>query len=135
MNNPTGIYASKGDTLYVMVGGDIKEGSYVYLGTFEGYNRPVGDTKTGTKLKKGLNIVPIKNNETNTFICYTVETFKDRKLTGLKLSSYDDLKSTLKVETSTVITTAWATRCTLPTKRGLGLLRKARQYARHHHSG
>lgn len=92
MNNPTGIYASKGDTLYVMVGGDIKEGSYVYLGTFEGYNRPVGDTKTGTKLKKGLNIVPIKNNETNTFICYTVETFKDRKLTGLKLSSYDDLK-------------------------------------------
>lgn len=92
MNNPTGIYASKGDTLYVMVGGDIKEGSYVYLGTFEGYNRPRGDTKTGTKLKKGLNIVPIKNNETNTFICYTVETFKDRKLTGLKLSSYDDLK-------------------------------------------
>lgn len=92
MNNPTGIYASKDDTLYVMVGGDIKEGSYVYLGTFEGYNRPVGDTKTGTKLKKGLNIVPIKNNETNTFICYTVETFKDRKLTGLKLSSYDDLK-------------------------------------------
>lgn len=92
MNNPTGIYASKGDTLYVMVGGDIKEGSYVYLGTFEGYKRPRGDTKTGTKLKKGLNIVPIKNNETNTFICYTVETFKDRKLTGLKLSSYDDLK-------------------------------------------
>lgn len=92
MNNPTGIYASKGDTLYVMVGGDIKEGSYVYLGTFEGYKRPRGDTKTGTKLKKGLNIVPIKNNETNTFICYTVETFKDRKLTGLKLSSYDNLK-------------------------------------------
>lgn len=92
MNNPTGIYASKGDTLYVIVGGDIKEGSYVYLGTFEGYKRPRGDTKTGTKLKKGLNIVPIKNNETNTFICYTVETFKDRKLTGLKLSSYDDLK-------------------------------------------
>lgn len=92
INNPTGIYASKGDTLYVMVGGDIKEGSYVYLGTFEGYKRPRGDTKTGTKLKKGLNIVPIKNNETNTFICYTVETFKDRKLTGLKLSSYDDLK-------------------------------------------
>lgn len=92
MNNPTGIYASKGDTLYVMVGGDIKEGSYVYLGTFEGYNRPVGDTKTGTKLKKGLNIIPIQKDQTNTFICYTVETFKDRKLTGRKLSSYDDLK-------------------------------------------
>lgn len=52
MNNPTGIYASKGDTLYVMVGGDIKEGSYVYLGTFEGYNRPVGDTKPEQSSRK-----------------------------------------------------------------------------------
>ena len=42
MNNPTGIYAKKGDVFYVMVEGKIEEGSQLWFSTFKGYERPEG---------------------------------------------------------------------------------------------
>lgn len=92
LNNPTGIYASKGDTLYVMVEGEIKEGSDLYFSSYQGYNRPEGNARRGTKLKEGLNIVPYNRDSIGTFICYNVETFKNNVMTGRKLSDYKDLK-------------------------------------------
>lgn len=92
LNNPTGIYASKGDTIYVMVEGEIKTGADLYFSTYKGYDRPVGDARRGTKLKEGLNIIPFNGDSINTFVCYTVETFKNRQKTGRKLSEYKDLK-------------------------------------------
>lgn len=92
LNNPTGIYASKGDTIYVMVEGKIKEGSFVYLSHYKGYDRPIGDTRIGTKLKEGLNIIPYNTDSINTFVCYTVETFKNRQKTDKRLSDYSSLK-------------------------------------------
>lgn len=92
MNNPTGIYAKKGDVFYVMVEGKIEEGSQLWFSTFKGYERPEGHAYKGHKLKEGLNIIRYNQDSLNTFICYTVETFMDRKPTGLKLSSYKDLK-------------------------------------------
>lgn len=92
LNNPTGIYASKGDTLYVMVEGEIKEGSDLYFSSYQGYNRPEGNARRGTKLKEGLNIVPYSRDSIGTFICYNVETFKNKVMTGRKLSNYKDLK-------------------------------------------
>ena len=43
-------------------------------------------------LKEGLNIIPFNGDSINTFVCYTVETFKNRQKTGRKLSEYKDLK-------------------------------------------
>ena len=92
LNNPTGIYASKGDTLYVMLEGRIEPGSEVYFSSYQGLNRPENNAQRGTKLKEGLNIITYQRDSTCTFVCYNVETFKDKKKTERRLSQYKDLK-------------------------------------------
>ena len=52
----------------------------------------MGDARRGTKLKEGLNIIPFNSDSINTFVCYTVETFKNRQKTEYKLSNYKDIK-------------------------------------------
>ncbi len=57
MGNPTGIYATGGENLYVFVGDDIPADATLYLaGCVE--NALVTSAQTGTKLVKGMNIVP-----------------------------------------------------------------------------
>ena len=92
LNNPTGLYASKGDTIYVMVDNEIKAGSEIYFSSYQGFNRPVGNAQLGTKLKQGLNIITCNQDSTSYFVCYNVETFKNGKKTERRLSQYEDVK-------------------------------------------
>ena len=92
LNNPTGLYASKGDTIYVMVDNEIKAGSEIYFSSYQGFNRPVGNAQLGTKLKQGLNIITCNQDSTSYFVCYNVETFKNGKKTERRLSQYEDIK-------------------------------------------
>lgn len=76
LNNPTGIIGKERDVLYVMVGGDIKEGASLYLGAYSGHGQ--GDAyNDGVALHKGLNVVPIWADKQWTCIYYTVPTLQD----------------------------------------------------------
>ena len=97
MDNPTGLYANYRQVLYVMVEGEIKEGSELWATWLIGhdkmpnYNNGYGDR--GMRLKSGLNIVPIRNDGSALYFNYLVHTYdkKSRKFAH-KLSNYDDLK-------------------------------------------
>ena len=97
MDNPTGLYANYRQVLYVMVEGEIKEGSELWATWLIGhdkmpnYNNGYGDR--GMRLKSGLNIVPISNDGSALYFNYLVHTFnKDTWKFANKLSNYDDLK-------------------------------------------
>lgn len=75
LNNPTGIIGKERDVLYVMVGGDIKEGASLYLGAYSGHGQG-GAYNNGVALHKGLNVVPIWADKQWTCIYYTVPTLQ-----------------------------------------------------------
>ena len=97
MDNPTGLYANNHQVLYIMVSDSIKEGAELWATWIVGhskmpnYNNGYGNS--GMRLKKGLNIVPIRNNGSALYFNYLVHTYDkaNRKFTN-KLSDYDDLK-------------------------------------------
>ena len=76
LNNPTGIIGKERDALYVMVGGDIKEGASLYLGAYSGHGQG-GAYNDGVELHKGLNVVPIWADKQWTCIYYTVPTLQN----------------------------------------------------------
>ena len=76
LNNPTGIIGKERDALYVMVGGDIKEGASLYLGAYSGHGQG-GAYNDGVALHKGLNVVPIWADKQWTCIYYTVPTLQN----------------------------------------------------------
>lgn len=97
MDNPTGLYANNHQVLYIMVSDTIKEGAELWATWLVGhskmpnYNNGYGNS--GVRLKKGLNIVPIRNNGSALYFNYLVHTYdKDRRKFTNKLSNYDDIK-------------------------------------------
>ena len=72
LNNPTGICATSGDVLYIFVGKEPKEGSTLEI------DAVVNNDSKGkrTKLKKGLNIIPVSGKDFSYFIIYTADTKK-----------------------------------------------------------
>ncbi len=72
MGNPTGIYSDSPDPIYVFVDDDIPEDATLYIaGCLD--NNLITNAKTGTKLKKGLNIVDGLKNALY-YILYTADT-------------------------------------------------------------
>jgi hypothetical protein len=97
LNNPMGIYGDAGQTLYIMVEGEIKDGSTLYLPIWTGHNKPGNDYREGVQLKEGLNTVSILDNNSTGCFNYVVQTFDTSKGKGSsarsrKLSDYEDLK-------------------------------------------
>ena len=76
LNNPTGICATGGDVLYVFVGADPKEGSTLEIDAI------VNNSSKGkrTKLKKGMNVIPVIGKDLTYFIIYTADTKKEHVL-------------------------------------------------------
>lgn len=72
MGNPTGIYTKEGQDLFVFVSDDIPAGATLYLaGCVE--NDLITSAKTGTKLEKGVNVIPgIK--DALYYVVYTADT-------------------------------------------------------------
>lgn len=98
MNNPTGIFANNGNTLYVMVEGTIKEGAALYIESYTGHGKLVDNYKSGQQLQSGLNIIECTADGSNYCINYIVETFdtsdgkRGNKAKARRLSAYNDLK-------------------------------------------
>ena len=97
LNNPTGIYGNAGDALYIMVEGEVKDGSALYIATWTGHGKPSNDYTAGLQLKPGLNVLPIGADGTIGCINYTVHTLNQANGKGTsalqyKLSDYDDIK-------------------------------------------
>lgn len=74
MNNPTGIFSTGREVMYVMVEGDIKEGASLYLASCVGHNK-LGGYREGAELKQGLNVIPSYGVGNNFYINYVVHTF------------------------------------------------------------
>lgn len=96
LNNPTGIFANKGDILYVMVEEAIKDGSKLYLSYYKGHDRLSGATD-GYELKQGLNVIPVYYDGSNFCVNYVVNTFDTSKGYGSqakahRLSDYAPIK-------------------------------------------
>ena len=72
MGNPTGIYTKDNEPLYVFVGADIPGDATLYLaGCID--NKLISNAMTGTKLKKGLNIIEGEPNALY-YVLYTADT-------------------------------------------------------------
>ena len=100
MDNPTGIYANSGETIYIMVDGDIPEGAELWLahqsgnGATQYYNN-----SAYTQLHKGLNRVTFTTDGCQMWINYVVHTYNADGATiaekfpeNRKLSNYKPLK-------------------------------------------
>ena len=100
MDNPTGIYANNGETIYIMVDGDIAEGAELWLahqsgnGATQYYNN-----SAYTQLHEGLNKVTFTADGSQMWINYLVHTYNENGATiaekfpeNRKLSNYKHLK-------------------------------------------
>lgn len=92
MNNPTGLIADNKSMLYVMVEEDVPEGALLTIGSAPGdglYN----DFNGQFTLHKGLNIVPIWNDNALQYIYYTVDTWDStRKVRKYRLDDFSPIK-------------------------------------------
>lgn len=80
MGNPTGIYSTGLDPIYVFVDKDVPEDATLYIaGCVD--NDLVTNAKTGTRLKKGLNVVDGQANALY-YIVYTADTKSKTKTLG-----------------------------------------------------
>lgn len=86
MGNPTGIYSDDLQPIYVFVDSDVPDGATLYIAGCEG-NTLITSAKTGTSLKKGLNVVDGLQNALY-YIVYTADT-KDMTRT---LDQWPDIK-------------------------------------------
>ena len=88
MKNPTGIIASNRDILYVMVDSDIPAGASLYLAPCGlGY---LSAPNTGTRLHKGLNMVPVTVDGNWFCLMYSANTYNGG--TYIPVSNYPDMK-------------------------------------------
>ena len=96
MDNPTGVYVNKGETIYIMVEGEIKEGSELWASFITGHSKMpnyTGRFGNGHRLHSGVNMIPCNEDSSAIYINYLVHTYDAN--TGTfphKLSEYDDLK-------------------------------------------
>ena len=96
LNNPTGIFGTAGEPIYVMVNGTIEEGASLYITYYTGHGKLSGYSY-GFELHTGLNVIPSYVNGTNFCINYVVHTFdtskgKGNKAKARKLSEYKPIK-------------------------------------------
>ena len=85
INNPTGIYGTAGDVLYVFVNSDIPEGATLQAEVITG-SAIQGKTYN---LKKGLNMVPTVQDYSNLFIQYVGNTSME---SDVLITDYPELK-------------------------------------------
>ena len=86
MGNPTGIYAESLEPLYVFVDADVSEDATLYIAGCAG-NDLVSNPKSGTKLKRGLNIIDGLKDALY-YVLYTADTQSKTKM----LSEWPDIK-------------------------------------------
>lgn len=88
MKNPTGIIAANRDILYIMVDSDIPSGASLYLAPCGlGFlNNPT----TGTRLHKGLNMVPVTVDDNWFCLMYSANTYHGGSY--IPISNYPDIK-------------------------------------------
>lgn len=86
MGNPTGIYTTGFDPLYVFVDSDIPTGATLYMAGCAGYDL-VTSAKAGKMLKKGLNIVD-GQKDALFYVIYTADT----KSMNKTLSEWPEIK-------------------------------------------
>ena len=92
MDNPTGIFGNSRQHVYIMVEGEIKSGSELWVNNVVGHGTP-GDYNSGTRLYEGLNIVPFSGNGNALYLNYVVHTYNSStKSFPNKLSDFADLK-------------------------------------------
>ena len=88
MKNPTGIIASNRDMLYVMVDSDIPSGANLYLTPCAlGY---LSSPTAGTKLHKGLNMVPVTSDDNWYCMMYSANTYNGGSY--LPVADYPDMR-------------------------------------------
>ena len=97
LNNPLGLYANNRQVLYIMVEGEIKSGSTLYLATWQGHGKPGNGYDEGVQLKEGLNIVPVYGDNMTGCLNYVVQSFNSvagygNKSCVRKISDYDNIK-------------------------------------------
>ena len=91
MNNPTGLYAGEMDMLYIMVKGDINQGSALYLA---GLNHNSKDYLTSiagcnpVQLHTGLNVVPFYGDKSMLYLLYSVNS----QSSSYPLTNYPDIE-------------------------------------------
>lgn len=86
MGNPTGIYASSYDPLYVFVDADVESNATLYIEGCIG-NSQIENAKAGKKLTRGLNIIDGKKDALY-YIIYTADTKSQTKT----LAEWPDIK-------------------------------------------
>lgn len=100
MDNPTGIYANTGDVIYIMVEGEIADGSELWLTHQNGHGvtNKYNDSQY-TKLHEGLNAVTFSSDYCQLWVAYVVHTYNRSGATiqnkfpeERKLSNYKPLK-------------------------------------------
>lgn len=88
MKNPTGIIAANRDILYVMVDNDIPSGASLYLTPCGlGY---LSSPTTGTRLQKGLNMVPVTSDGNWFCLMYSANTYNGGNY--LPVADFPDMK-------------------------------------------
>lgn len=98
MDNPTGLYANNGQSMYIMVEGDIAEGAELWVAHQTGHGATAKyDNIAYTQLKKGLNVVPYFSEGSQLWINYLVHTYNSAGATikdkfPHKISDYKPLK-------------------------------------------
>lgn len=96
MDNPVGIYMNKLQVAYIMVEGEIADGSELWVTYINGHDKMPNYNNgysNGMRLKSGLNVVPFGIDGSALFFNYLVHTYNTSTKTFTnKLGDYDDLK-------------------------------------------
>ena len=90
MDNPTGLFANALQHLFVIVEGEIKAGSELWLNTIHGHGM-VANYYDGTQLHEGLNVIPFSGDGNSLFLNYVVNTYRNNQF-DRKLSDFKSLK-------------------------------------------
>ena len=91
MNNPTGIYAGDMNMLYIMVKGNINQGSALYLAGLNHDSKDYLTTIAGSnpvQLSTGLNVVPFYGDRTMLYLIYAVNS----QSSSYPLANYPDIE-------------------------------------------
>lgn len=91
MNNPTGLYAGEMDMLYIMVKGNINQGSALYLAGLNHNSKDYLTTIAGcnpVQLHTGLNVVPFYGNKSMLYLLYSVNS----QSSNYPLVNYPDIE-------------------------------------------
>ncbi len=98
MDNPTGLYANNGQSMYIMVEGDIARGAELWVAHQTGHGATAYYNNVEyTELKQGLNVVPYFSDGSQLWINYVVHTYNSSGVTiqekfPHKISDFKPLK-------------------------------------------